>query len=267
MTGSLRVYKAAPARRSHDHVDLEFANGSLLRYHDPRRFGAILWSPGRPCIRCSQRLGPEPLGTDFDPAHLFRATRKRTTAIKLALMDNRVVVGVGNIYANESLFRAGIRPTRVASRVSGPRLRTAASKPFAKRLPRRSPRAAARCATMSGSDGAAGYFQLKYFVYGREGAALPRLRNADPRGSARWSCDKLLSAVPALVQTLAGVAVCRSPVARFMLESPAQRARNQGATHAAQARLALRNVSWIGARKVGAWRPPARRWRPREAQS
>jgi formamidopyrimidine-DNA glycosylase len=119
MTGSLRVYRDPPARRAHDHIDLEFGNGVVLRYHDPRRFGAMLWSPRRvgnhPLLAA---LGPEPLSPDFTPAHLFGATRSRSVAIKLALMDSRIVVGVGNIYANESLFRAGIRPTTRANRVS-----------------------------------------------------------------------------------------------------------------------------------------------------
>jgi formamidopyrimidine-DNA glycosylase len=141
MTGSLRVYGIAPARRTHDHIDLEFANGVVLRYHDPRRFGAMLWSPAtageHPLLAA---LGPEPFSAGFDEGYLFASTRKRSTAIKLALMDNRLVVGVGNIYANEALFRAGIRPTRAST------LRDYVD-----------------------SDGAPGYFQLEYNVYGREG--------------------------------------------------------------------------------------------------
>jgi formamidopyrimidine-DNA glycosylase len=167
MTGSLRVYKDRPARRLHDHVDFEFANGFLLRYHDPRRFGAVLWSAGgiHPLLK---RLGPEPLGADFDPDHLFRATRKRTAAIKLALMDSRVVVGVGNIYANEALFRAGIRPTRAASRISSVRLRRLRDA-VRETLAAAIAKGGSTLRDYVGSDGTAGSFQLQYFVYGREG--------------------------------------------------------------------------------------------------
>ncbi|MDQ6916457.1 MAG: bifunctional DNA-formamidopyrimidine glycosylase/DNA-(apurinic or apyrimidinic site) lyase [Pseudomonadota bacterium] len=168
MTGSLRAYKDAPPKRVHDHVDLEFGNGIVLRYHDPRRFGTMLWSPGAAHHPLLAGLGPEPLGADFDPDHLFRATRKRRAAIKLALMDNRIVVGVGNIYANEALFRAGIRPTRAANRISAQRLR---------RLREAVRETLADAIAQGGStlrdyvdgNGAAGRFQLHYFVYGREG--------------------------------------------------------------------------------------------------
>ena len=168
MTGSLRIHREAPPKRVHDHVDLEFGNGVVLRYHDPRRFGAVLWSPGAAHHPLLAGLGPEPLGPEFDPDHLFHATRNRRAAIKLALMDNRVVVGVGNIYANESLFRAGIRPTRAANRISRQRMR----------LLREAVRETLADAIAKGgstlrdyvdSDGAAGYFQFHYFVYGREG--------------------------------------------------------------------------------------------------
>ncbi len=123
MTGSLRVHTSAPVRRPHDHVDIVFDGGTVLRYHDPRRFGAMLWAPdpalSHPLLR---DLGPEPFDAAFDADYLWRATRSRTAAIKLALMDSHLVVGVGNIYANESLFRAGIRPTSRANKVSRPRL-------------------------------------------------------------------------------------------------------------------------------------------------
>ncbi len=168
MTGSLRVYKDAPAKRIHDHVDLEFGNGVVLRYHDPRRFGAVLWSPGVALHPLLVGLGPEPLGADFDPDHLFRATRKRRTAIKLALMDNRVVVGVGNIYANESLFRAGIRPTRAANRISGQRLRRL-REAVRETLSDAIAKGGSTLRDYVDGDGAAGYFQMHCFVYGREG--------------------------------------------------------------------------------------------------
>ena len=123
MTGSLRAFHAAPPLRPHDHVDIVLDSGVTLRYHDPRRFGAVLWlsapAEAHPLLAS---LGPEPFDPACDADYLWHATRRRTAAIKLVLMDNHLVVGIGNIYANESLFRAGIRPTTPANRLSRPRL-------------------------------------------------------------------------------------------------------------------------------------------------
>ena len=169
MTGSLRVFTAPPPKQPHDHVDLEFGNGVVLRYRDPRRFGAMLWAPGSsPQHPLLAALGVEPFASEFDGDYLYRATRGRRTAIKLALMDSHVVVGVGNIYANESLFRAGIRPTRAANRISRlrmRRLREAVRETLADAIAK----GGSTLRDYVDSDGAAGYFQFHYFVYGREG--------------------------------------------------------------------------------------------------
>jgi formamidopyrimidine-DNA glycosylase len=169
MTGSLRAFSDPPPKQAHDHIELEFANGVILRYRDPRRFGAMLWSPGssghHPLLAT---LGVEPFSTEFNGDYLYRATRRRSAAIKLALMDSHVVVGVGNIYANESLFRAGIRPDRPANRVSRPRL---------SRLVSTVRETLADAIAKGGSTlrdyvdirGEPGFFQLDYYVYGREG--------------------------------------------------------------------------------------------------
>jgi len=123
MTGTLRLFRNPHPRRTHDHVDIVLDDGTLLRYHDPRRFGAMLWlaasRDGHPLL---DSLGPEPFDADFDAEYLWRATRSRRAPIKAALMDNRVVTGVGNIYANEALFRAGIHPGAPANRLSKARL-------------------------------------------------------------------------------------------------------------------------------------------------
>jgi len=149
MTGTLRVFRDAPTRRAHDHVDILLDNGTLLRYHDPRRFGAMLWlaasREGHPLL---DTLGPEPFDPQFDAGYLWRITRARRAAIKLALMDNHVVTGVGNIYANEALFRAGIHPGTRASRLSKPRLGRLVAR-CATCCTRRLPKAAARCVTTS----------------------------------------------------------------------------------------------------------------------
>ncbi len=169
MTGTLRLWRSPPPRQPHDHIDIVLDSGVTLRYHDPRRFGAMLWVPGRadehPLL---SRLGPEPLSPAFDADYLWHATRRRSAAIKLTLMDNHVVVGVGNIYANESLFRAGIHPTTPARRISRRRLgrlvdevRSTLTDAIAK--------GGSTLRDYVDSSGKRGYFQLDYFVYGRAG--------------------------------------------------------------------------------------------------
>jgi len=168
MTGNLRVFSTPPPRQAHDHVDLEFGNGVVLRYRDPRRFGAMLWSPSSTSEhRLLAALGVEPFASEFDADHLHRALRGRRVAIKLALMDSHIVVGVGNIYANESLFRAGIHPGRAANRVARERLgllvgavRDTLSEAIAK--------GGSTLRDYVDSSGEPGYFQLEYRVYGRE---------------------------------------------------------------------------------------------------
>lgn len=169
MTGSLRLWSAPPARRPHDHVDIVLDSGATLRYHDPRRFGAMLWAPepadAHPLLRA---LGPEPFSRDFDADYLWRVTHHRSAPIKLALMDNRVVVGVGNIYANESLFRAGIRPTTAVRRVSRVRLGRLVDA-VRSTLADAIDKGGSTLRDYVDSDGKPGYFQLDYFVYGRAG--------------------------------------------------------------------------------------------------
>jgi formamidopyrimidine-DNA glycosylase len=168
MTGSLRIFTDAPPKQAHDHVDLEFANGVVLRYRDPRRFGAMLWSDGAATEhRLLVRLGAEPFGREFDADYLHRATRGRRTAIKLVLMDSHVVVGVGNIYANESLFRAGIRPDRAAGRIARDRLGRLATA-VRDTLSEAIAKGGSTLRDYVDSRGEPGYFQLDYCVYGRE---------------------------------------------------------------------------------------------------
>jgi len=108
--------------QKHDHVDFLFTNGGCLRFHDPRRFGLILWQQGDNPFqhRLLNKLGPEPLSNDFNAAYLFAISRNKKRPIKTFLMDNHIVVGVGNIYANESLFKAGINPQRLAGNLTLP---------------------------------------------------------------------------------------------------------------------------------------------------
>jgi formamidopyrimidine-DNA glycosylase len=119
MSGSLRIVPADLAPAIHDHVDIAFADGRALRFRDPRRFGAILWCPDDPLRHpLLAGLGPEPWSEDFNADYLRGRAKGRRLAVKSFLMDAAIVVGVGNIYANEALFWAGIHPARAAGRVA-----------------------------------------------------------------------------------------------------------------------------------------------------
>ena len=160
---------AAPEEqpRKHDHVDIEFENGLILRYHDPRRFGSMHWLSGD-SHALLDHLGPEPLSDAFDGEYLYRQARRRGSAIKLFIMDAKIVVGVGNIYANEALFMAGIRPDRPANRVSKARyeaLATAIKDVLATAIDV----GGTTLRDFVGGDGKAGYFAQSLQVYGRGG--------------------------------------------------------------------------------------------------
>jgi len=123
MSGSMRVLPTGGAGEAHEHVEMRLANGQSLKFRDPRRFGALLYSAGDPLEhRLLRDLGPEPLSDDFDADYLYGRCRGRRVAIKTLLMNSHIVVGVGNIYASEALYRAGIRPTRAAQRISRARI-------------------------------------------------------------------------------------------------------------------------------------------------
>lgn len=119
MSGSLRMLSAGVAPRPHDHWDLVLDTGQVLRFHDPRRFGSLIWTKDDPLLHpLLAKLAPEPLSKGFDADYLHRATRKRSVAIKHLIMNSQLVVGVGNIYASEALFRARISPRRAARRIT-----------------------------------------------------------------------------------------------------------------------------------------------------
>jgi formamidopyrimidine-DNA glycosylase len=169
MSGHLRVVPQGEPLRKHDHVEVLFDDGSVLRYNDTRRFGAILWTADAPELHPRLAdLGPEPLEDEFDAATLQRLARGRRAAIKTLIMDARVVVGVGNIYASEALFRADIDPRHQAGRVSlsaFERLVTAIRDVLTEAI-------AAGGTTIrdfAASDGKPGYFVQQLRVYGRAG--------------------------------------------------------------------------------------------------
>ena len=118
MSGSFRLATAQDELRKHDHLMIGFEDGTQLRYHDPRRFGCILWLNEESQNKLLNPLGPEPLGDEFNADYLYQKLKNKQVGIKIAIMDNHVVVGVGNIYATESLFNLGIHPAQPASRLS-----------------------------------------------------------------------------------------------------------------------------------------------------
>ena len=178
MSGSLRLVDPAEPRRKHDHVELVVDSGAVLRYHDPRRFGCLLWQPGRePAHALLAGLGPEPLLDDFDGETLFAATRKRNVAIKVLIMNAHVVVGVGNIYASESLFMAGIRPGRAARRITRAEAHRL-SDAIKAVLNRSIVQGGTTLRDFVGGDGTPGYFAQQLFVYGRGGEPCRRCGTA-----------------------------------------------------------------------------------------
>jgi len=169
MSGSLRVLDANEPAGKHDHIDLEFDATHVVRLNDPRRFGCCLVLK-EPVYehRLLANLGPEPLSDDFGFERLFRLSRGKNQAVKNFIMDNKVVVGVGNIYASESLFKAGIRPTAAAKRLSKARyerLSTEIVSVLAKAI-----RAGGTTLNdFTQTDGKPGYFAQELQVYGRDG--------------------------------------------------------------------------------------------------
>ena len=178
MSGSLRLVKRDAPIRTHDHWDIRVDSGWVLRFHDPRRFGSLLWTETDPTLHpLLVKLAPEPLSGAFDGEYLFRATRKRSVAIKQLIMNSQLVVGVGNIYASEALFRAKVSPRRAARRLT--RRETAA-------LARAIKEVLGEAIKIGGTtlrdyvnaDGAPGYFSQKLFVYERAGEACRVCKSA-----------------------------------------------------------------------------------------
>jgi formamidopyrimidine-DNA glycosylase len=178
MSGSLRVLPSDTPRRLHDHLDLVLDSGQSLRFNDPRRFGSLHWTTddpaGHPLLRA---LAPEPLGPDFTADYLWQVTRGRRVAIKQLLMNAQLVVGVGNIYASEALFRAGVRPRRQArglKRDEVARLVDAVRTVLALAIDV----GGTTLRDYVGADGNPGYFRQRLFVYERAGEPCRRCGEA-----------------------------------------------------------------------------------------
>jgi formamidopyrimidine-DNA glycosylase len=168
MSGSLRVLERDAPLVAHDHVDLALDSGRILRFNDPRRFGCLLWAGNEPERHpLLADLGPEPLEPGFDGGYLWREARGRRVAIKLFIMNAAVVVGVGNIYASESLFLAGINPKRAAGRIARPRYEALAES-IREVLQRAIRAGGTTLRDYYGGFGEAGWVQQELDVYGRE---------------------------------------------------------------------------------------------------
>ncbi len=176
MSGSLRILPDDTPAKPHDHVDIVLANEMLLRLRDPRRFGALLWTDEDPARHpLLAKLGPEPFSDSFVGDYLYKLAHKRRLPVKAFIMNSRVVVGLGNIYANEALHAAGIHPARAAGRISKARYAALAD----------ASRSVLRHAIAKGGtslrdflkeDGTPGYFQMELQVYGRRGENCPRCK-------------------------------------------------------------------------------------------
>jgi formamidopyrimidine-DNA glycosylase len=170
MSGSLRILENFKVPDKHDHIDVELENGVCLRFNDPRRFGAFLWAGGTMEDHTLLRnLGPEPLSTEFTTNHLYKCSRGRRVAVKNFIMNGHIVVGVGNIYASEALFMAGIHPQRAAGRIS--RQRYAGLVDAIRDVLERAIRqGGTTLRDFVNSDGEPGYFAQELLVYNRAGS-------------------------------------------------------------------------------------------------
>jgi len=174
MSGSFRAWETPPAPGQHDHIDVTIDAGRTIRYTDPRRFGAVLWQPGPdPMVHPRlTSLGPEPLSDDFDGERLWRMSRGRRGSVKQFIMTAAVVVGVGNIYAAEALFAAGIHPRRAAGRVSRARYDLLADT-IRQTLSRAIEVGGTSLRDFTVGDGTPGYFGQELKVYGKAGQPCP----------------------------------------------------------------------------------------------
>ncbi len=173
MSGSLRILPIDSPPEKHDHVELQLASGQCLRLRDPRRFGAVLWTRRDPLKhKLLATLGPEPLLAEFNGDYLYTRSRGRKQAIKSFIMDSKVVVGVGNIYASEALFLAAIHPQRAAGRISEKRYHQL-SVAIKKVLTAAIRQGGTTLRDFTHSDGAPGYFKQQLNVYGRAEEVCP----------------------------------------------------------------------------------------------
>ncbi len=170
MSGSMRIVHPETDWKKHDHVAIRLRNGLELRYHDPRRFGCLLWSNNPEQHPLINKLGPEPLSNEFDTDYLFNKSKSREVSIKQHIMNAAIVVGVGNIYASEALFMAGISPTKSAASVSRKKQEQLVAS-IKEVLQRSIDQGGTTLRDFLDPNGTAGYFKQQLRVYDREGEA------------------------------------------------------------------------------------------------
>ena len=175
MSGSVRIIHDHEPAGKHDHVDICLHTGKALRFRDPRRFGSLLWAKTPADHALLRDLGPEPLSADFDGGYLRRESRGRRVSIKQFIMNAGIVVGVGNIYASEALFGAGIHPKRSAGRISAGRMNDL-SDAIKSVLLRAIEAGGTTLRDFHGGDGEPGYFERELDVYGRNGLPCRRCK-------------------------------------------------------------------------------------------
>jgi len=169
MSGSLRILAQNTPLLKHDHVDIILTNGQCLRFNDPRRFGAILWIEADPHQHfLLKNLGPEPLTEAFNADYLYQITRNKKLAIKNLIMNSQRVVGVGNIYANEALFLAGIHPNQKASDLSLTQCHALVTR-IKQVLDFAILQGGTTLRNFVSTEGKPGYFKQQLYVYGRGG--------------------------------------------------------------------------------------------------
>ena len=168
MSGSFRLATAQDELRKHDHLMIGFEDGTQLRYHDPRRFGCILWLNEESQNKLLNPLGPEPLGDEFNADYLYQKLKNKQVGIKIAMMDNHVVVGVGNIYATESLFNLGIHPAQPASSLSKKQIAQLVDE-IKRILKSAIDLGGSTLRDFTNAVGENGYFQQTLLAYGRAG--------------------------------------------------------------------------------------------------
>ncbi len=169
MSGNLRIVKSSMPAGKHDHVDIVMDNSKVLRFHDPRKFGCVLWFKGLPEEHpLLSKLGPEPLSDEFTADYLWKLSRQRKVPVKTFIMNGHIVVGVGNIYANEALFSAGIQPQRKAGSISRKKYAQLHAE-IRKILQEAIDMGGTTLKDFLGGDGKPGYFKQSLQVYGRAG--------------------------------------------------------------------------------------------------
>jgi formamidopyrimidine-DNA glycosylase len=176
MSGSLRLVAADTPPIRHDHIDILLEGNVCLRYHDPRRFGCFLWMAVGEAHPLLSELGPEPLSAEFDGELLYHRSRGRKGPVKSFIMDGKIVVGVGNIYANEALFQSGIRPDRASGRISLVRYVSLADT-IKQVLTSSIEQGGTTLRDFVGGDGKPGYFAQQLLVYGRAGQPCRRCKS------------------------------------------------------------------------------------------